>query len=221
MCCRRAQADGYLSVAHCLILNNLDPETLKNIVAGNLSVPGGYPEDWAKEHGAPYPPVSLGDTTVNHPPAVIVEADPHTVVHEQDAGHPEASCSQSSHSACTGERLGDLQPSAAAENVTRDMEPSAAVAADKTKKLSNDNLHRKSSARGCTAKAACPMLTRTSVTGAKVEAAKASSLAVAVPVRKATRASCRRSLASNAVEQPALPPAPGGSVATAWLSARR
>eukprot|EP00892_Ulva_mutabilis_P010435 jgi/Ulvmu1/7764/UM039_0072.1 len=53
---RAALAEGYLSVAHCLVLNRLAPDALNAVRAGTLLVPGGYPEKWAEQHGAPFPP---------------------------------------------------------------------------------------------------------------------------------------------------------------------
>jgi len=43
-------------VAHCLVLNRLEPDTLAAIRAGTLLVPGGYPEKWAQDHEVPFPP---------------------------------------------------------------------------------------------------------------------------------------------------------------------
>ena len=54
---RTAQAEGFKSVSHRLVLTQLEPDTLAAIVNGSLTVPGGYPKSWAKEVSAPYPPL--------------------------------------------------------------------------------------------------------------------------------------------------------------------
>lgn len=46
-----------MSVAHCLVLNRLEPDALAAVRAGTLLVPGGYPEKWAQDHEVPFPPL--------------------------------------------------------------------------------------------------------------------------------------------------------------------
>lgn len=216
ICCRAAQADGYVSVAHCLILNHLDPENLKQVVSGKLSVPGGYPEGWAKEHGAPFPPTAAdaqavapnlaGAVAVASPAAVDAPA-----VEEEEAAASGGGSSQSSHSACTGEHLDVPHATDAATT-----DPNTTSATRKGKKPSQRKRNTAPSQNGGAGELAGSKLTRSSATGA----AAVTALAVASPVRKATRAHARRSLSGKEIVQPALPLAAGGSVSAAWLSAR-
>ena len=43
-------------MAHCLVLNRLQPDVFEDVRAGTLLVPGGYPQKWANDNGMPFPP---------------------------------------------------------------------------------------------------------------------------------------------------------------------
>lgn len=206
--CRRAQADGYLSVAHCLILNNLDPDTLKLVVVGELPVPGGYPEDWAKEHSAPFPPIAVeGGAGASNPAAA--GSDPAAAPDVREEAEGRDSSSQSSHSACTDEHVDALCDPEAVTTAPAGNEPTASR---KGKKKPLQRSIMSSNSNGELVDANIP---RSSATGAAAVSVKDSVLAVAVPVKKATRSRARRSLGGKEVEQPALPVA-GGAMACAW-----
>ena len=57
--CRSAEAQGFKSVSHALVLSNLADAARAAIAAGTLLVPGGYPEAWAREMCAPFPPLRV------------------------------------------------------------------------------------------------------------------------------------------------------------------
>ena len=196
ICCRRAIAEGYLSVAHCLILNQLEPETLKKIASGELSVPGGYPEGWAQEHGVPFPATGAVIPSVVSNPNGAAPAVPDASVREHDA----QTSSQSSRSAC------DLD----------DCDTMAAAPVDTTTSTANKGKSGKPDAslsgNGEDKQLTAPKSARSSATGA---------LTVSIPVKKQTRSQTRRSLGGKAILQPELPPTAGGAVAVAWRTARK
>ena len=208
--CRSAQADGYLSVAHCLVLNHLDSETLKHIVSGELSVPGGYPEGWAKEFGAPFPPTVATAQSVASNPNGAAPAVPDASVSQQDAQ------ASSENSASTDEHIDvGVHATVAA--------PTAVATAPAAKQGNKGKRNEALSDNGVEKQLAEPKATRSSGTGAAYVTVhdKPASLAVALPVKKLTRSRARRSLGGKEIHQPELPLAAGGAVAAAWVAVRQ
>jgi hypothetical protein len=158
-------------------------------------VPGGYPEDWATEHGAPFPPVASRANAV---------AEAGVLEEGRSSGAPS---SQSSHSACTGEQCDMLRSTDKVTTVPDGGKPAALPVLQSDNPTNSSQLNAESSQKG---------------NGGDQEDTKPSrssaSLAVAVQVKK-TRVRARRSLSGKEVIQD-LPPATGRRGATAWLSAR-
>lgn len=84
--CRSAEAQGFRSVSHALVLSNLSDAARAAIVAGTLLVPGGYPEDWATVAGAPFPPLAVARAAP--PPPAQASSDDGTATSESAADAP-------------------------------------------------------------------------------------------------------------------------------------
>jgi hypothetical protein len=125
--CRKAQSDGYRSVSHSLVLNNLDTAALSAIRAGSLLVPGGYPEAWAKEVGAPFPPqehaapptssstIALASTDTN---AMLASSAPDADTDAQPVLDTARSASGSGHR-CSSRTAPQKDPSASMQGGTQ------------------------------------------------------------------------------------------------------
>ena len=70
---RAALSEGYASVAHYIVLNKADPDTIKRVLSGDIQVAGGYPTTWAESVNAAFdsiqpealPSTSADSTTTN------------------------------------------------------------------------------------------------------------------------------------------------------------
>ena len=80
-------------MSHRLVLTQLEPDTLAAIVNSSLTVPGGYPESWAKEVSAPYPPLKTAGASgaaIGAAARVSSQDSEATIVDQRGAQHDTA-----------------------------------------------------------------------------------------------------------------------------------